>query len=266
MRIWKQAEIWQFAKSLLCEFDIANNEQIVHESCLNFTSMINKEKKNDIDNIAAYEQLKKAEKKIAEGVNLPEAYSERAKARAALKEYDLAVKDYLYSIFLNPNDISTYNWLIQHVGINTDNYNKELMETAGEMCRRFPDSPKSYGCRGFVKSKNGDLEGAVADCNKALAMEENRWHYNVRGNCWLKMGKKQPDRKEQFEFRALIDFWCSQHISPGYGIARNYIKNTVKTLTPKRIRKELEKARETGYEKTIQIYQECLEIAGVKEL
>lgn len=82
------------------------------------------------------------------------------------------------------------------------------------MCRRFPGDSISYGCRGYVKSNNGDIKGAIADCNKALAIKENRWYYNTRRRCWAaKARMEQGDMRECFLFRALQDYWHSQHVS-----------------------------------------------------
>lgn len=264
VRIWQQADIWQLVESLLREFGIVKGEHDPYELCLKFISKINEKKMEEIENISVYERLRKAEKKIAEGVSLPEAYSERGKARSELKQYDLAAQDYLYSIFLNPDNINTYNRMIQAVGIANAGFRKEMMTVAEEMCRRFPGDSISYGCRGYVKSNNGDIEGAIADCNKALAIKENRWYYNTRGRCWAaKARMEQGDMRDCFLFRALQDYWHSQHVSPEYNIALENIGNMVTSITPEKIRKEIQKARKTGDEKAIQIYQECLKIAGM---
>lgn len=55
------------------------------------------------------------------------------------------------------------------------------------------------------RSKNGDLDGAIEDCDKALEIEENRWYYNVRGKCWIAKGKKQiPVKKRSKQYKAYI--------------------------------------------------------------
>lgn len=264
VHIWEQVDIWQLIESLFREFDIGKGEHDPHECCLKFISQINKKNKEEIENIPVYERLRKAEKKIAAGLNLSEAYSERGKARSELKQYELAVKDYLYSIFLKPDEVNTYNRMIQAVGMANGGYRKEVMAVAEEMCRRFPDDPRSYGCRGYVRSNNDDLEGAIADCNKALEMKENRWHYNTRGRCWAVKGKlEQGEKREIFWFRALQDYWHSQHVSPGYAFAVENIRNIVTLITPERINKEIEKLKKSGDETTARMYQECLEIVGV---
>ncbi len=262
--IWNQADILQLAESLLSEFGIADNKHDTYESCLEFTSKINENKRNEIGSIPVYERLRKAEKKIAAGVNIPEAYSERGKARSELKQYDLAAQDYLYSIFLKPDDINTYNRMIQAVGMADAGFGEWVMVVAEEMCRRFPDDHRSYGCRGYVKSHTDDIEGGIADCDKALAIRENHWHYNTRGRCWAAKGESgQEEMQEYFRFKALEDYWRSHHISPEYKPAINNIGFMVAKIKPERIKEEVKKAEEAGDEKTVQIYKECLEIAGV---
>lgn len=257
-------EILQLVESLSCLSDNAYNKQTAEEKCIAFISDIKSINKKNADNMEAYNRLRKAEKKIAEGIDLPEAYLERAEARAKVKEYSLAVQDYLFSIFLNPDNINTYNRMIQAVGIANAGFRKEVMTVAEEMCRRFPYDSRSYGCRGYVRLNNDDIEGAIADCDKALAIKENRWYYNTRGRCWAAKGRlEHGEMRECFWFKALQDYWHSHHVSPEYSIALENVRNMVTSITPERIEKEVEKAREVGDEKTVQIYKECLEIAGM---
>lgn len=249
----KAAEMKQLAEAVLRSFNITYEESEIFEKCLNLINEVWKISRNTINSY--YRQLWDAEEKIKQNLDVANAYYERANAWIGLHEYEKAIKDYLFTIFLDSKNVDAYENLVQYATISETGYKEQALDVAQEMCRRFPANARSYGCRAFVRFHRGELEKAMEDCDKAIEIKKNRWYYNTRGNCWLNKGEY---------FKALADFWQAHQLSEDYAPPIKNIKRTVEAVKADVIRQEVQKQQELGNLALAEVYLNCLKLAGVE--
>ena len=244
-------EMKQLVKSILDSFNLKYNEAYIHNKCINFVDTIRNIKKEP-DNLA-YIELWRAENKITENKKLAENYNNRGCAWVKLKKYENAMRDFLFSIFIEPNEIDAYYYLVQYAVESKNGYNKQALNIAEEMCKKFPHDHRSYGCRAFAKYHLNQIDDAIEDCDKALKIKKDRWHYNTRGSCLKKKGKY---------FEALSDYWKSHLESIDYTPPINHIKDIIKKITPETLSQEITKQQENGNVDLANLYINCLDLAN----
>lgn len=114
-------------------------------------------------------------------VSPAEAYFYRATAYAREKRYDSAVADYGESIKAEPTITAYYNrGLIYTKQAKYDG----ALEDFDQAIRLKPDDAEVYGIRGVIHWIKGDIDAAIADCNRALALSgfHEEWvAYSIRG-------------------------------------------------------------------------------------
>lgn len=204
-------------------------------------------------------RLREIEQELGRDARNPKLYTSRGKILMELdkKNYQKAVSDYLYAIFLDSDYFDAYSELIQ-IAAKREDF-KQAMWFAEEACRRFPENGNSYGCRAYVKCQKGAYQESIEDCDRAISLKENRWFYNTRGRCYWWRGLLRE---------ALTDFWTAHKIDPKYTPAIENIQMTVeKTGVAELLRGVAEnkkKALENGcrdeYYDRVLMDLECLEV------
>lgn len=214
-------EMFQLAHAVLKSFGIEyNNEQLL-KKCSDFTEKIMEISKQSERLI--YKQLWQAEIQIKKKQNVAKSYCYRGNAWTKLKKYENAISDYLFSIFLDPEDENAYYYLVLCAENMDRTYKKRALAIAQYMCEKFPENHLSYGCRAYAQLHLDNIDEAIEDCNKAIAIKKNRWYYNTRGCCWM---------KKQKTLEALSDFWQSHLLSLDYVPPIEHIKKIVTDITP----------------------------------
>lgn len=101
-------EMKQLVETILDTFGLSYDEGLIHEKCLDFAHQISKKSEK-----SAYTQLWEAEKKMKQNRDLLNAYYERGNVWKKLGNYENAIKDYLFSIFLNPKNPNAYECVVK---------------------------------------------------------------------------------------------------------------------------------------------------------
>lgn len=161
------------------------------------------------------------DEKIRKSPQNPKPYVERAELLFSIDKENLylAVRDYMYAIFLDPGLSEAYYDLIQRLTMGGDI--SRASRFAEEACRLFSQEGNAYGWRAYVKYAKNLYHESIEDCNKAIDRQANRWFYNTRGRCY--MGLNQLNA-------ALEDFAMAYSIDCRYSDAINNIKLTVEKI------------------------------------
>ncbi|MDE6984542.1 MAG: TIR domain-containing protein, partial [Lachnospiraceae bacterium] len=255
MADWRRMR--QLMSDILDSCSVLADDVLVEDACKEYVEKIQKIQAQP--SVQKWNQLREIERELEKDARNPELYTMRGKILMELdkKNYQKAVSDYLYAIFLDADYIDAYSELIQ-IAAKKKDY-RQAMWFAEEACRRFPENGDSYGCRAYVKCQKGAYQEAVPDCDLAISLKENRWFYNTRGRCYLKRG---------FLEEALTDFWTAHRKDPKYPYAIENIIFTVRKIGAAELLKRVEenkkkalenKCRDAHYDKAL-MYLECLEV------
>lgn len=241
----------QLTTDILNHFSMQADEEIINTQCEKYLQEIDRIKK--IPDIKMQNDLANIERELKKTPLNPQLYLKRGQTLYSLdkQNYHKAIRDYLYAIFLDMNFFDAYSRLIQDATMEKDY--EQAMWFAQEACRRFPQNGNSYGCRAYVEHAKKLYNEAIADCNLAISLTENRWFYNTRGRCYMKQNKLKE---------ALIDFWTAHNMDPKYKPAVKNIKNAVEKIGYSKIMAyALEQKQNGDFDKSL-MYLECLEISN----
>ncbi|MDE7431437.1 MAG: TIR domain-containing protein [Lachnospiraceae bacterium] len=249
--------IQQLMADILNKCSVDTDNTVVENACRNYIEKIQHIQKKP--SIRMQNELWEVEQKLAVDARNPELYTRRGKLLMELgsQNYQKAISDYLYAIFLDSDFFTAYSELIQAAAKRKDY--KQAMWFAEEACRRFPGNGNSFGCRAYVKCQKGDYLESIEDCERALMLSENRWFNNTRGRCYLKRG---------LFWEALVDFWTAHKKDPQYQPAIDNIKMTVEKIGYSKLLEAVKESKKTAlannskdehFDKAL-MYLECLEI------
>lgn len=257
VRMGDKKMIKQLLVNILEKCSVHTNSTVIENACLDYLDKVNEIQKKQY--IQTQNELWDVEQKLAKDKRNPRLYTRRGKLLMKLdnQNYQKAISDYLYAIFLDSDSFAAYSELIQEAAKRGDY--KQAMWFAEEACRRFPGNGNSFGCRAYVKCQEGAYLESIEDCERALALSENRWFNNTRGRCYRKRGML---------WEALVDFWTAHKKDPQYQPAIDNIIITVGRIGDSKLleavaankRTALENNRKEEHFDKALMYLECLEI------
>lgn len=252
-----QKMVRQLMEDILDKCYVCADNNVIEHACQDYMDKMREIQEKQ--SIQKQNELWDVEEKLAMDARNPELYTRRGKLLMELdaRNYQKAISDYLYAIFLDSDYFAAYSELIQSAAKRKDF--KQAMWFAEEACRRFPGNGNSFGCRGYVKCEKGAYLEAIEDCNHAMQLLENRWFYNTRGRCHRRRGELEE---------ALDDFWTAHKKDPKYQFAIENIRQTVDKIGCSKLLAAVAENKKTAlangsmdkhYEKAL-MYLECLEI------
>lgn len=256
-------KISQLMEDILDKCSVHVDSTVIHKACQNYIEKV--QLIQEKHSVQMQNELWDIERKLVKDVRNPELYTNRGKLLMELdkQNYQKAVSDYLYAIFLDSDFCAAYFELIQVAAKRKDF--KQAMWFAEEACRRFPENGNSFGCRAYVKCEKGAYLESIEDCERAMSLLENRWFYNTRGRCYRKRGML---------WEALADFWTAHRKDPKYQPAIENIIWTVQKIGDSKLLEAVTETRKNALENDSKdndfdkalMYLECLEIvAPLKE-
>jgi len=254
-----ESMIRQLMRDILDKYSVHTDNAVIENACRDYIKKVRNIQNSQT--VQTRNNLWDVEQKLAKDERNPRLYTRRGRLLLKLdkQNYQKAVSDYLYAIFLDPNFFDAYSELIQASAQKKDY--KQALWFAEEACRRFPGNGDSFGCRAYVKCEKGDYLEAIADCERAIALTDDRWFYNTRGRCYRKRGQLHE---------ALVDFWTTYKKDPQYSPAIANIKTTVEMIGYKKLLEDVTEnkkkalanhSKDEYYDKAL-MYLECLEISA----
>ena len=128
-----------------------------------------------------------------------------------LKDHENAIKYYTKAIELNPKMVQAYVGRAKDCGdmgdykCSLDNY--EVIK------KMYPNDPDSYWATSLYKTNTKDLEGAMADIDKAISMvnKPNATYYAQKA--WVYLEKEEYDNATEYLRKAL-----KTDINDGYAL------------------------------------------------
>lgn len=166
------------------------------------------------------------------------------------KNYTAAIQQYLYAIFLNENCETAYVRIIE-AAVGAKEYS-DGWKICAEAVKRFPESPRILGSRGYLECAEHKYEEAILDCSKAMEKKKDRWYSNTRGRAFWGINKR---------YEALMDFHESYRLDPQYTPAIQNIKKLCKQLGADQMIDEALQKKQEGDCESCQAYLQCVLIA-----
>ena len=166
------------------------------------------------------------------------------------KNYRQAVRDYLYAMFLNPDNKDACYKLLQVAAVHEEY--SSVLAFADKLCEEYPKRAMMFGCRAYIKCAKERYEQAIEDCDRAISLDggaPNRWFYNTRGRCNLLQGKLEA---------ALEDFWEAHERDTSYEPAIENIKIVVGRMGLETMHKKAVKAKEAKEYQRAKMYFESI--------
>lgn len=170
-----------------------------------------------------------------------------------LTNYPAAVQQYLYAILMNENYETAYIRIIE-MAVEAKEYS-DAWKMCKEAAKRFPESPRVYGSRGYLECAEHNYANAVKDCTSAIELKKDRWYYNTRGRALWKLNRV---------YEALMDFHEAHRLDPNYSPSIQNLNILCQEIGLDNIAKmALQKKQENDHE-LCKMYLECLLIADEK--
>ena len=119
-------------------------------------------------------QYKKAEKEFTKAIslqlNLPGAYSGRARSKFLFKDYPGAIEDYSKEIKLFPNNYANYFYRGE-TKFHLEQY-QDAIKDYSKTIELNPNYEGAYVGRGLVKENLEDYQGAIEDYSKTIELNQ----------------------------------------------------------------------------------------------
>lgn len=200
-------------------------------------------------------QVQRAEKYDRQIAGNPYDYKLYVKRADALlaqdkENYRPAVRDYLYAMFLNPDNKDACYKLLQVAAVHEEY--ASVLAFADKLCEEYPKKAMMFGCRAYIKCAKERYDQAIEDCDRAISLggdAPNRWFYNTRGRCNLLQGKLDA---------ALEDFWESHERDALYEPAVANIKLVAGKMGLEKLQQEAVKAKEAATYERSKMYFETI--------
>ena len=113
---------------------------------------------------------------------LPKAYQERGEIYHDEGDYNDALADFDTSLQLNPKDESVY--YLKAVTYSDMGLFSIAIVDLTTFLKFHPEDSEAYGYRGWCRTETGDYEGALSDCQKAVALDAKSI-YGYNNLAWL---------------------------------------------------------------------------------
>lgn len=166
------------------------------------------------------------------------------------KNYPAAIQQYLYAMLINENNETVYVQIIE-TAVVAKQYS-DAWKICKEAFKRFPESARIYGSRGYLECAERKYEEAIEDCTRAIELKKNRWYINTRGRALWGLNKV---------YEALADFHEAHKLDPEYAPSIQHLKELCQQIgVDNLINTALQKKQEND-KNMCRIYLECVMIA-----
>jgi len=182
---------------------------------------------------ALWEQGTWPEEKLADD------YFDSGEEKYGDMDYEGALEDYKKAIALNPNHASAYTGAgdaLSEDGDQNGGGPEKFTEAIGYLDKSIeiePNNAYAYSCRAIAKSRLDDLEGAIADYEKAFEIRPDSGHKETVGGFYHHLGKFEEAIKafsEGIEYAEKMatppNFLISPDLFKGRGDAKKELGDT----------------------------------------
>lgn len=153
----------------------------------------------------------------------------------------------MYAILINENYKTAYIRIIE-AAVLAKEYS-DAWKICKEAAKRFPESPRVYGSRGYLECAEYKYENAIKDCTRAIELKQDRWYYNTRGRALWKLNRV---------YDALVDFHEAHRLDPNYTPSNQNLNMLCQAIGfDNLINTALQKKQENDH-KLCKIYLECV--------